>query len=105
MMNEKEQAEMLSTVREIRTALVGDLTGKNPGALHLLDKLCEAMERLEQTTKDNIARLEARIEVQDKRIRKLEEEKQRRAGFMVACSVGGSVIGFLISSLIALFKK
>lgn len=102
---EQEQAELLLTVREIRTALVGDLSGKNPGALHLLATLCESFDRLEKNTKEQIGRLEERIEIQDKRIRKLEEEKQRRAGFLIACSVGGSLIGFLISSLIALLKS
>lgn len=92
-MTTKEESELMDTVREIKTALVGDLTGKNPGALHTLNRVCEDFYR-----PDNKRRSV------DERIGRLEDEKQKRVGFIAACGFIGGLIGFGINAGIAWIK-
>jgi hypothetical protein len=88
-MTPAEETEVLKFVRDMREAMLGDLTGAKPGALHILRKLGDDFYR-----PDNPKRS------MDERLMRLEDEKQRRAGFIAACSIIGGFIGFVLNLII-----
>jgi hypothetical protein len=80
-------------VADLNDALVGNLSG-DKGALHMLDKFGELLERVEK-----------RLDDQEADIKVLKEEKQRRLGMVAAITVIASVISFFVSQSISFFHK
>lgn len=101
---EKEWKEVLAFVRanqdmpakmdEVRVALVGDLTGSNPGALHTLGRICQDFYQPGNPKRSHSERLV-----------KLEEKGNIQTGVILACSAIAGLIGFLASLLMGVFKK
>ena len=89
-MTPNEETEVLHGIRELRTALLGSLDGENEGALHRIDRLHEDFYHPENPRES--------IHL---RVKTLEDNENKRVGFLAAISVCGGAIGFAITSGLA----
>jgi len=89
-MTPNEETEVLSGIRELRSALLGSLDGRTEGALHRIERLHEDFYHPSNPRES--------IHV---RVKTLEDRENRRTGFLAALSVAGGAVGFAITTGIA----
>ena len=89
-MTPNEETEIIQGVRDLRTALLGDLDGSTEGAIHKINRLHQDFYHPENPA-----------ESVHLRIKTLEDTENKRTGFLAAVSVAGGAVGFAITSGIA----
>lgn len=88
-MSANEETELIESVRELRTAFLGDLSGQKEGVIHRINRL-----------HDDFYHPENPRESVHIRIKRLEDTENKRIGFMAALSIIGGGIGFGITSAV-----
>lgn len=90
-MNEKQTEALIAQVRELTTrvdklttALIGNIDNPDAGALHKFTKMFNDFYRPD----------EPKLAV-DRRLRRLEDERHERRGFIAACTLFGTLVGVL----------
>ena len=89
-MSPSEEKAVIDGVRDLRTALLGDLDGSTEGAIHKINRIHQDFYHPENPR-----------EAVHSRIKKLEDTENKRTGFLAALSFAGGVLGFAITSSIA----
>lgn len=77
----------------IQTALTGDMTPNNRGALHALEVVTDEVFQPKRPDRSHGARLEV-----------LENDRSKRIGLVAAVSIGGVVVGALIPVVLHFIK-
>lgn len=94
-MSEKDEREMAESIKEIRDALMGDMSGKNPGVLHSLRKIYDDFYSMENPKRSH-----------PERLLKLEQkESERRGAAIVWGLVGGGAMVIIEVVASILFGK
>lgn len=78
----------------IKESLVGDLSGKRVGALHLIQTHNEFINCPNNPHNSAV-----------ERINRLEGDRKRAIGFVAACAAIGGLVGFVCNAIISIFKK